>query len=186
MKKSRIVLWILIIAVIVFIVLQTCSFSLGLIIAGLDPDDVEVIEHSYDRVMKEFKVIKTSSKEHEIVLALIIKDFMGFWKVEYASEAIAVRPNLAEIAWMRRAGAKRFAHMEDAKFEFEWHYTYYGTNAIKPIEFLPGQIPDNVTMNIHQAGQKFWIHLITFSEPKVISKMNIEALLKENKCIPSE
>jgi len=185
MKKSHIV-WVLIFIVIVFLVLRACSFSLGLIISGLDPGDVEVIEHSYDRVMKEFKVIKTSSKEHEIVLALITRNSIGFWKVRNTSEATAVRPYLVEIAWMRHAGAKRFTHMENAKFEFEWHYAYYGTNATKLIEFLPGQIPENVAVNIRQAGEKFWIHVITYSEPEVISKLNIEALLKESKCIPSE
>ncbi|MCX7884855.1 MAG: hypothetical protein N2448_07495 [Caloramator sp.] len=87
---------------------------------------------------------------------------------------------------MRNAGAKRFTHTENAIFENEWYYAYYGTNAAKLIELLPGQIPDNVTVNIRQAGQKFWIHLISFSEPDVISNINIEALLKKNKCIPSK
>jgi|GEM_PF-635573 len=187
MKKSQIILlFVLIFLVIGFFVLQTYSLSLGLVRAGLNPGDVETIEHSYDSVMKEFKVIKTSSKEHEIVLALVNKDSMGFWKVKNTSEATSARPNLVEIAWMRDAGARRFTHTENAIFENEWHYAYYGTNAAKLIEFLPGQIPDNVAVNIRQAGQKFWIHLISFSEPEVISNINIEALLKENKCITSE
>ncbi|MBZ4646474.1 MAG: hypothetical protein PWR27_1432 [Petroclostridium sp.] len=185
MKKSHIILLlVLIFAVIGFFVLQSCSFSLALVRAGLNIGDVEDIEHSYDSVMKEFKVIKTSSKKHEIVLALVTKDSMGFWEVKKTSEATSVRPNLVGIAWIRSAGAKRFTHTENAIFENEWHYVYYGTNAAKLIEFIPGQIPCNVTVNIRQAGQKFWIHLISFSEPDVISNINIEALLKENKCIP--
>jgi len=186
MKKTYIILLVLIFAVMCFFVLQTHSFSLGLVRVGLNPGDVETIEHSYDSVMKEFKVIKSSSKQHEIVLALVTKNSMGFWNVKKTSKATPARPNLVEIASMRNAGAKRFTHTENAIFENEWHYAYYGTNADKLIEFLPRQIPDNVTVNIRQAGQKFWIHLISFSEPDVISNINIEALLKENKCIPSE
>ena len=187
MKKLHIILLlVLIFAVIGFFFLQANSFSFALVRAGLNPGDVETIEHSYDSVMKEFKVIKTSSKKHEIVLALVAKDSIGFWKVRNAREASPIRPNLVGIAWMRSAGAKRFTHTENAIFENEWHYAYYGTNAAKLIEFLPGQIPDNVAVNIRKAGRKFWIHLISFSEPDVISNINIEALLKENKCIPAE
>ncbi|MDK2903106.1 MAG: hypothetical protein PWQ93_1025, partial [Clostridiales bacterium] len=97
-----------------------------------------------------------------------------------------------EIAWTRSIGtiiSRVFipTPADDPIFvEDEWHYAYYGTNAIKLIEFLPGQIPCNVVMNIRQAGEKFCIHLITFADPAVISNINIEALLKENKCIPSE
>lgn len=71
-------------------------------------------------------------------------------------------------------------------FQKEWHNAYYGTNATKLIEFLPGQIPENVAVNIHQAGQQFWIHLVTYGEPEVLSKINIEKLLKENKSISSK
>ncbi|WP_039767798.1 hypothetical protein [Caldicellulosiruptor sp. F32] len=94
MKKSHIILLlILIFAVIGFFVLQSCSFSLALVRAGLNMGDVEDIEHSYDSVMKEFKVIKTSSKKHEIVLALVTKDSMGFWEVKKTSVNVNIKMN---------------------------------------------------------------------------------------------
>lgn len=190
MKKPYIILSVLIFAVIGFFVLRFYSFSLGLVRAGLNPHDVEVIEHSHDRVINEFKVIKTSSEKHEIVLALVAKDSMGFWRVKDVNEATSIRPNLVEIAWTRSVGTiitRIFTPTDNPIFvEDEWHYAYYGTNAIKLIEFLPRQIPYNITVNIRQAGQKFWIHLISFTEPDVLSNIDIEALLKENKCIPSE
>ncbi|MDK2902185.1 MAG: hypothetical protein PWQ93_104, partial [Clostridiales bacterium] len=101
MKKSHIILLILIFTIIGFFVLRSYSFSLGLVRAGLNPRDVEVIEHSHDRVINEFKVIKTSSEKHDIVLALVAKDSMGFWKVKNTNEATSIRPNLVEIAWTR-------------------------------------------------------------------------------------
>lgn len=184
MRKSNIItLSVAILAVVCFFIIRAYSFSLALRMSGLNPGDVEEIEHSYDSIMKEFKVIKTSSKKKEIVLALMARDSIGFWKVKYTNEATPIRPNLVSIVWIRDAGTKRYTYKENVISENEWHYVYYGTNASKLIEFLQGQIPNNVTVNIRQSGQKFWIHLISFSEPDVISSINIEELLKTNNCI---
>lgn len=187
MKKIKFIIPLVFLILIVGIfIIQTNGFSLALIRAGFNTNDVEVIEHSYDSTIGEFKVIKTSSKKHNIILAWMSRDSFGFWKVIMTNDATTVMPNLVQIAWMRGAGAKRFTHTENAIFESEWHNAYYGTNATKLIEFLPGQIPENVAVNIRQAGQQFWIHLVTYGEPEVLSKINIEKLLKENESISSK
>ena len=142
------------------------------------------IEHSYDSHIKKFKVIKISSGKNEIVLAIAAKTPMGLWKVIDTNEGTSVRSNLVEIVWIRGGGAKRYIHTENAVFENEWHYAYYGTNAKKLIEFSSGQIPENVTVNVRQAGQKFWIHFISFAEADVLNSINMEAILKENGSIP--
>lgn len=61
---------------------------------------------------------------------------------------------------------------------------YSGNNALKLIEFTPGQIPDNVTVNIQQAGESYWIHLITFAEPDVLNSIDMKSILQDNQCIP--
>lgn len=185
-KKYLVLLLILLLGVIAFLGFKLNSFSFSLIRKGYNPNDVDAIEHSFDSNKEEFKVIKTSSKNNEIVLAIITKNSMGFWNVTKTTEATSVSPNMASIAWIRGGGAKRFAHTSNAIFEHEWHYVYYGTNAISLIEFLPGQIPENVTVNIQQAGEQFLIHFITFAEPDVLNSINVETLLKDNKCIPTE
>lgn len=68
-------------------------------------------------------------------------------------------------------------------FDFEWHMLYYGNNAIKLIEFLPGQIPENVAIDIRQAGNIYSIHLINFGDPYVLPNIDIYSLLLEAGCI---
>jgi len=186
MKRIICVILTAAILIIIFFLIHTSGFSLALIRAGFNTNDVEVIEHSYDSAVGEFKVIKTSSKEHKIILACMSRNSFGFWKVITTSEVTSVRPDIVEIAWVRGAGAKRFTHTENAIFENEWHYAYYGTNATKLIEFLPGQIPENVAVNIRQAGQQFWIHLVSYGEPDVLSRIKMEYLLEESKSISSK
>jgi len=41
-------------------------------------------------------------------------------------------------------------------------------------------------VNFTRAEEKFRIQLIMFSEPDMLKEINIESLLKENKCIPFE
>ena len=71
-------------------------------------------------------------------------------------------------------------------FETEWHMAYYGDNAIDLIQFHPGQLPHNVTVNIQQAGKIFWVHVITYDDAKTFNSIDIPSLLLENKCIPQE
>lgn len=184
--KIKLVLSVLLLGVIAFFIFKINSFSFSLMRSGYNQNNVQTIEHSFDSNKEEFKVIKTNSKNKEIVLAIITKNSMGIWNVTKTTESTSVNPNIASIAWINGGGAKRFLFTSDPTFEHEWHYVYYGTNAVKFIEFLPGQIPENVTVNIQQAGVQFWIHIISFAEPEVLNSISVENLLKENKCIPSE
>ncbi len=186
MKKLCITLIIIFMAFIIINLLKMNSFSIALKMAGLNSYDIDEIEHSYGYTEGEFKVIKTSTKDEKIVLAIVEKNKLGFWTVTTKREDKAILPNLYSVAWLRRGGAKRYSFSENAMFETEWHMAYYGDNAIDLIQFHPGQLPHNVTVNIQQAGKIFWVHVITYDDAKTFNSIDIPSLLLENKCIPQE
>jgi hypothetical protein len=171
---------------IIVLIIRANSFSIALRRAGLNPNHVTTIEHSFDSDKQEFKVIETSSKDNKLILAIVTKNRLGFWSISNIRGDGTANPHFASIAWVKGGGFKRFSPTEDSVFQNEWHYAYCGDNATKQIEFLPGQIPENVTVNIQQGGSKFWIHVISFAEPEVLNAFDVKALLEENKCIPAE
>jgi hypothetical protein len=153
---------------------------------GFDPRDVRTIERSFDSNQQEFRVIKTSSKDREIVLAILTRDGLGFWTVTSVSGEAQADPHLESIGWIRGGGVRRFSHSEDPDFSHEWNLVYYGNNAIQHILFRPGQLPENVAVNIQQAGEEYLIHIISFADPEVLNSIDIPALLEENHSIAQE
>ncbi|WP_139906133.1 hypothetical protein [Clostridium thermarum] len=182
-KRELAIAAILFIAIIALII-RANSFSIALRMAGLNSNYVRIIEHDFGTNDEEFKVIETSSKDSKITLSIVTKNRLGFWKVSSFRGDDTVDPHFTSIAWIKGGGSKRFSSTEDSVFENEWHYAYCGDNAIKEIKFLPGQIPENVTVNIQQGGSKFWIHVISFADPGVLNRFDVKAILEENKCIP--
>ena len=189
MKKACIiVISILVIGIIVFNIFRMNSLSLALRKAGFNPYDVKHLESDFDANGDEIKIIKTSSNKQEIVLVYMVKNKMGFWSVGYWApnqhpdgEPQETQPVC--ISWMKPAGIKWYNIDGNTISEIEWHLLYYGNNAIKLIEFLPGQIPDNVAVNIQQAGNEYSIHLIHFGDPDVFNNIDMHSLLLEAKCI---
>ncbi|SFQ47435.1 hypothetical protein [Caldicoprobacter faecalis] len=189
MKKVYIiVIFILVTGIIVFNIFRINSFSLAIKKAGFNPHDIIPLESDFDANGNEIKIIKTSSNRQEIVLVYMVKNKMGFWSVGYWSpyqypdeESQETQPVC--IGWMKPAGVKWYYINGNKTFETEWHLLYYGNNAIKLIEFLPDQIPDNVAVNIQQAGNEYSIHLIHFGAPDVLNNINMRSILLEAKCI---
>ena len=77
------------------------------------------------------------------------------------------------------AGIKRFSPSANPLFEFEVHAYYYGKNAKRLIEFEPGQLPEQVAVNIQQAGNEYSIHLVYFGNPQDYNSINLHEILKE-------
>lgn len=187
-KTCIVIISILTIVIIVCSILRMNSFSLALRRAGLNPYDVIPLESDFDANGDEIKIIKSSSDKQEIVLVYMVKNKMGFWSVGYQSPNPHPEGELDEIqpvyiGWMGPAGTKWYNIGGDTPFEMEYHLLYYGNNAIKLIEFLSGQIPNNVAVNIQQAGNEYSIHLIHFDVPDVFNNINMPSLLLEAKCI---
>lgn len=183
MKKIHIVILAILILVFVYITITKESFSIALWRAGFSSSNIQTLARSFDDNGNEIKVIKTSSKKHDIVLVYLVKNKFGFWKVGYFTTSSSNK--LAVIGWMKWSAIRRFKLDEDPLFEAENHRIYYGNNAIKRIEFLPGQIPENVAVSIWQAGKEYYIHLVCFETGKdsPLNSIDIYSLLLKNKCI---
>jgi len=189
MKKVYIiVIFILVTGIIVFNIFRINSFSLAIKKAGFNPYDVIPLESDFDANGNEIKIIKTSSNKQEMALVYMVKNKMGFWSVGYWSphqhpngESQETQPVC--ISWMKPAGIKWYGTDENITSAFEWHLLYYGNNAIKLIEFPPGQIPENVAVDIQQAHNEYIIHLIHFGAPDVLNNINMRSILLEAKCI---
>ena len=162
---------------------RSLTFTLNLKLSGFSTASYKELEHSYDRVLDEFKVIQTETKSGQPAIVLLAKNKFGFWNVSNSNVAIDSNSDFIQLAFMRSTSIKRYDATENGIIEHEWNYLYCGTNAIKLIEFKPGQIPDNVTVNISQADNKYQIHLITYTGSDILGELDLEKILKENNCI---
>jgi len=186
MKKPVII----IIAVVAFILtaLTTAwakNFYITLLIAGYNTSDVMIIDTNHDENNKEFKVIKTSSKDDSNVLAILTRNSFGIWNITQKQEKIDNK-TINTIGWVNKGELKRFSFKDGGTIENEWNIVYCGNNALKLIEFKPGQIPENVTVNIQQNGATYLIHIISFSSSEPLNNFDVPFLLTENGSISTK
>jgi len=183
MKKPVII----IIAVVAFVLtaLTTAwviNFYITLFISGYNTSEVMVIDTNHDENNKEFKVIKTISKDGTNVLVILTKNTFGIWSITQKQEKIDDY-TMTTIGWVNKGELKRYSFKEGGTIENEWNIVYCGNNAQKLIEFSPGQIPENTTVNIQQNASSYMIHIISFSSSAPLNNFNVPYLLTENGCI---
>lgn len=184
MRKLRNIGFIVIALIILgFILYWGFSFQIALVQSGYRIGDIEVLEHSFDTKDNEFKVIKTSSDKEKISLVIIKKNRIGIWSISQTRKDN--NKGIVSIAWFGDGGAKRYSESENPIFYDESHFIYYGTNATKLIEFLPEQIPEDVTVSVNQAGNVYCVHLVSRGKSDIIGNIDVEALLKKNDMISS-
>lgn len=161
------------------------SLKLALYCEGLDTKNIHYIErYSEDHSGKAYSVLQTTTKKGDIALVRIEKNDMGLWSVMDKNITYMNDPyRWVSIGWMVRAGSKRFDLTGDLNPQWEWHFVYYGTNAVENIEILSTQIPGNITVNIQQRGNQYWIHIISFANSGVLNEFDIMRLLEENGCV---
>lgn len=161
------------------------NFYITLLFEGYKTSDIQIIDNSYDENNIEYKVIKTSSKDHEVVLAILTKNALGIWNITQSQESTEDAA-LTTIGWVTKGEIKRFSYKDGSTIENEWNLVYCGNNATKLIEFKTGQIPENVTVNIQQNAASYLIHVISFAESDTLNNFDVPSLLIENQCITTE
>ena len=185
-KKFIFLLSSVVLLIACFFIVRRLSFTISLYRSGFITSDYKEIEHSYDDMHGEFKVIQTETKSGKLAIVLLEKDKFGFWNVAYSFNAPDSQTNLASFFYFRKPIMNSFISPQDYDLRLEWNHILYGTNAINLVEFKPGQIPEKVTVNIQQAGNKYWIRFITYSGTDTFNPFDtekIQKLLKENNCI---
>ena len=189
MKKTvsrlLIILVILNFSFVCFALLYSNSLALALLAVGLRADDLHEVEEPTRRADdRVFCVVQTATTDEEPALALLVRNKIGFWTVENTRIANSDAPDQwVSMAWVLDAGGWQFDSADGGKNHWEWHFAYYGVNAVALVELLPGQIPENVTVNIQQQGNRYWIHVISFEESGENASFDIISLLEENGCI---
>ncbi len=182
MRKVLFVLTSLILlGVITFIIIAANSFSMALRRGGFDSEFIITHEACFDDNGNEFRIIETTGKDGKEALVHLFRNKVGIWSIRGTSGANN------EYFWVRTAGFKGY-RVGEFKYEMECNFLYIGSNAINPIEFLPGQLPKNVAVNIRQNGSNYSIHLIFFDSSKSSSpsySFDFQELLREAGCIPT-
>ena len=118
-------------------------------------------------------------------MAIMTKNSSGVWNISNLDVEEPKKSKVVSVGWTQDGGLRRFVDTEDVNFGQEWHFAYCGDNAIQKVELQKGQIPENVTVNIQQAGNLYWIHVISFADSDVINDFNANLIgvLEENGCI---
>lgn len=186
MKKSVII----IIAIVVLLLsgITTAwanNFYITLLLKGYDTSKVQIVDASYNDDGKEFKVIRTSSKKDDTVLAILTKNIFGLWSITEKQENNE-DSSISTIGWVKEGEMKRYSFKDGGTIENEWNIIYSGNNATSLIALKPEQIPDNVTVNIQQNGKYYLIHVVTYSDSNTLSKFDVPKILLDNQCISEE
>lgn len=174
----------LIIAFSVFCVWKHFSLQISLKTSNFSTDEISYIEKmDIDSNGKAFAILRTKTKQGFIALVHIVKNDLGFWRVE-RSEVATEQQSYISIAWVKGVGARRFSYLDNAIIEKEWHFVGCGNDAIKAIAFLPEQFPENTAINIRQAGNEYTIHQITVSSEA--AECNIRETLEQSGCVKEQ
>lgn len=193
-SKRTIVIWlvviaVLLLAVILFFVLQTNSFSLMLRNADLYPGTVTYIvkqgitEGPIERRNRPYTVFLSETMPGgRPVLVYAEKNYWGFWYLEDMVIAEDEGDSVG-IYWTNQAFYRRYDPNDDPVFETEVQRAYCGRNAVKLIEIKPEQLPPNTAVNVQQAGNVYRIHTVSYVSGETTPSIDFEAILRENGCI---
>lgn len=185
MRKTKIVGIALIIAislaVIVLSVLYFNSYGIALNKAGIQSKDPVIVDSGINNNGNQYRVVAEYSTG-DAHIAYLVKNSVGIWHVERTSET-QTSTGFAELSWDNVASIRRYTVSDSSVVEFENHRLYCGNNAIKRIAISEGDIPYNVTVNIHQAGNAYMLHFVAFGSGETLNEIDCDSLLKNAGCV---
>lgn len=160
--------------------LQQNSLTLQFKKQGYDTNDIEEIYISTCNDNTEYAVCATNTAEGDPVLVLAEKNSLGFWRITKAKKIADENPFDA-IALLNVSDISRFDYDSDMTQRCQWHYFYCGNDAIKSLDTLQTLMPENVAVNVRQAGSEYLIHVIAFEQ----TDLDVRAVLCENALVAS-
>ena len=189
--KSRTIITILCIVFIFFLlmtffILQANSLSIALSSSNITYDNPrQIVELDTLTGEKDFKVLQSTTKDGELALVQLERNWLGFWEViNVNTPKNDAGQTYVSTAWVKGAGTQRYTATDIPEFVYEWHHVYCGNDALKRIHFSEGSLPQNITVNIQQIGEFYIIHTISFADPSELGSFSIPTYLKENGFIP--
>lgn len=160
--------------------LQQNSLTLQFKKQGYDTNDIEEIYISACNDNTEYAVCATNTAEGNPVIVLAEKNSLGFWRITKAKKIADENPFDA-IALLNVSDISRFDYDSDMTQRCQWHYFYCGNDAIKSLDTLQTLMPENVAVNVRQAGSEYLIHVIAFEQ----TDLDVRAVLCENAFVAS-
>jgi len=155
------------------------GFAAALEAAGLNgyAYDIEPLDIHQGR---EFRVFQGTTTEGKPALARAEKKENGLWEI-VTVKTLPREKGRMEMSWVKDAGERRYSRWDKAVQEKEWHYVYYGNDAVKAVELRPEQLPKNTAVSIRQEGETYRIHVVIYGEAGFL--LSIGEALEENGCV---
>lgn len=155
------------------------GFAAALEAAGLNEIvfDIEELDSYQGQV---FRVFQGTTKEGKPALVRAEKNDSGLWEI-VTLRTLAKEKGRIEISWVKAAGERRYSRWDEAVQEKEWHYAYYGNDAVKAITLKAEQLPKNAAVSIWQSGEAYRIHVVVYGEGGFV--LSVGEALEENGCV---
>ena len=164
--KNKILIFIFITAICLF-ALYLNSYSITLLMAGYKSDDIIILKAGIDSNNENYRVLlyRGYPVENESAFIHMIQNKIGIWQISHTMDFRHPDTGLLITSGLNTGGFKRFSHDDEFIFISESYLIYHGLNAIKLIDFQPGQLPDFVAANIWQTGNEYTILLQYYGNP---------------------
>lgn len=179
-NKRNTMISLIVIFLLLFLFIRSQSFSLALFFKGYHKGSIQYFDQTYDANEDEMKVLTSTSNDKNIIILHMTKSKLGFWQERRSIDVKDPSTGISSYQWVHPAGSRRYPFGLNGQFEWETHSLYCGSNAVKLIEFKPGQLPENVTVNVQQAGELYFIHLISYADLNIINDLDIPNILLDN------
>lgn len=187
------VLWIVLACAIVligFFVLRNYSAQLALIGKGVSLEHMEIVSATASPQYSEDtgestsgQLIWSRDKDDKAVLALLRKNFLGFWYVTSLVTADSVNGYNPDCFFWTDAGWN--AYGTDSDHYVNAHVVFVGDNAVKYIDFPQEELPENARALVRQKHNHYMIYVTGVLESGKTYVWNIAEILEEHGFIAS-
>lgn len=143
-----------------FFVVRACSFDIAIAAEGLSSKHLTTIqEPTLDSEGRLYQVVASLTDNGSAALALLTKNFLGFWTVSGIDIADPSRGY--DHALMLWTDVSINFYGMDSAFQYDNHIVYSNNNAVKLIEFPQGVFPGGTVVYVWQNAEHYWIHIVT-------------------------
>lgn len=182
-KKTRKILIICLLAILLICLLWTNSYSIALRLSGVNPKQITVMGQ-YDQGDRKSPdtttlVLQARTAGGGFAIAQISwNHFLNLW---YPDGFVSPGGECSTVntVWLGRSAFQFHSDISGFQGGFETNYLYCGSNALRPIEIPSEVIPHNMALAIDQSGEHYCIHMISY-DTDAINAFRVMDYLAEN------
>lgn len=162
MKKTAACIVLFLLVVVGGIYLYSNSFSNVLRSTHFAPGSTDILDCGIDNNNREYRVVMQYNADGPPQVARFTKNRLGIWEVKEVIAPEEEETDYAEMQWRNTASIVRFSYEEETTWEEELHAVCIGYDAVKKIEISDEMLLPNTTVNVHQAGNAYVLHLVSY------------------------